>query len=701
MGDYGFDGPRRPLVWRILLWPFTVLGSLFGRFSTGDEMQGVTGPLGWLKLIFVSPFVWAGKSLASLLLVWSTSRNFRTFLAGMPAFLFALLIVSLYVFGSINSDRFASVYKKRFLEASQLAKTSDDKALWEHAELYLNRLIRLIPEEREENQVRKAELLMSQKKMGEAAGILQQIVRPTDVGNSRAHLFLGQYYLMGEFRRSRGFDQMSPQEKLRFSIETQNLSEQHLERVLESATTDDLLYPAHAFLFQIMNQRRLYQQAGSHMQFIAERNPMLAASHYEFFTTRLNLPQTADTQAEKNHRILGEAVAKNPDNLQVWQAWIRLFLRQKRFEDALVALRKGVEMATQIQTKMTLQQFQSEVLFDSASNLAETQGEDASRIQRLTLLSEAVRLAPSNRRAVEQLVILGFPLKDGQSDSWLFDAKAGAQPGSPLYYGVNMLLGLRAVFDQRPEEAKQYLKSAENLGPGFGTVLGALTMAIDAEAGKAMLEQQSQASGDANVAELQDKVANSSTLFGIYMILGSRSVLEKQYDRGLDFFEKASAANPNSTTAINNIAYCLINRSGAGTKEYEQALALADRIIQAAPQIPNFLETRGAVYMKMERFADAISDFEQALALGFENRGMIHKNLVIACRAVGRDEEAAAYERMLEQSPAGEESATPSVELQPTQPANGQLETTDGLGQETTEGDAVGSDTDGSDTDGG
>lgn len=706
--DFGFDGPRRPLVWRILLWPFTAIGSLLARFSAGDDIQGAGGTAGMIKRLCLAPFTWTWSVGTTLLLNWSSSRSFRAFVVGMPAFLFALGTTGLVIFGSLNRDAVIDRYKLMFREARAMAaRESQDEAksnpkpeadpksanngepepseaststektrsqgYLDQAELLLNRLIRLVPAEREDNQLKKAELLFDQKKYAAGAAILMQLVRPGEAGSPRAHLLLGQYYLTDEFRKDRGFEKLAAPDQLRFNLQSQLLAEQHLEQALLSAQTE-LKRGAHFLLYRLYTQRRMFELAARSLNFLASEEPGLAAEHYRFFTAQMNQPQTAETMAERNHQFFAEKLAKEPDNLQVWQLRIQLYLLQKKYDEAFAVLQQGVQSGARVESKIVFQQFQSEVLLEKAIALGEMRGEKETRTQRLTLLSEAVRINPGNRRAVEQLVVLGFPLDNADSEQWLYEAKANAPPGSPVFYGVNMVLGLRAVFEGNTENSNTYLNAAAGMGPGFATVLQALTLAIDPNA-KAMLE------GAANT--VPNELPTAPALFGIYMILGSRSVVEKKYERGLEFFQKAMDTNPNSVTAQNNFAYCMVNKPGATREDFDKALILASSIIQAAPQIPNFYETRGAIYMKLEEHNLAIADFERALQLKFPNPAMIHRNLVIACRAAGRDAEADAYQKMVDQAePTAPSTPSISPDLSPpteSSDASGSSETTGGV----------------------
>lgn len=691
--DFGFDGPRRPLVWRILLWPFSAIRRLLATLSSGDDIQGAGGTAGMLKRILVSPINWTWSVGTTLLVNWSSSRSFRSFILGAPAFLFALITTGMVIFGSLNNDAVMNRYKNMFLEARKIAAhqaqleaaakqntevnpntasnsqdtgnlaSSDETPLSQRylaqAELLLNRLIRSVPSEREDNQVKKAELLIDQKKLPEAAAILSQLVRPGEAGNPLAHLLLGQYYLTEEFRASRGFDKLSAPDRLRFTLQTHLVAEQHLEQVLLSAQPE-FKRQAHVFLYQLYAQRRMFEMAARSLEFLAAGDPRYAAAHYRFFTTTMKLPKTADDMADRNHKFFRDALAKDPDNVQIWKLKTTLYVQQKRFDEAMVDLNQGLQSGARTETKAFLQGLQSEVLLESAVSLVATRGEKESRVQRLTLLSEAVRLNPGNRSAIEQLVILGFPLENDATDQWLYEAKANAPLGSPVFYGVNMVLGLRAVFQGDNETAKTYLNAAAGMGPGFQLVLRALTLAIDPSA-TSMLD------GTGETAP--NELSTAPALFGIYMILGSRSVVEKEYARGLEFFRKAIEANPNSVTAQNNFAYCLINKPDATRADYERAVVLASANIEAAPHVPNFYETRGAVYLKLEEYNLAIADFETALQRNFPNRAMVHRNLVIACRGAGRNAEADAYQKMVDQA----DASTPADSPLPLEPVQSQI----------------------------
>jgi len=657
MDDFGFDGPQRSLVWRILLFPVKILRAIFGRFASADDLEARRGFLGWLKLIFVSPFIWIFSSLGVLLLNWSSSRRLQTFVFGLPAILFGLGMISLYVFGSLNPDGIVKVYNKNY----QLALTEKK---FDEAELYLNRVIRLKKEDQEDQQSQKADLLIQQGKINEAIPILQKIAKPDQVGNPRAHLQLAQYYLSKAYADAARMEELTLPKRAEFINFSQNMSIQHLEQCLNSTPSDLEEFQAHNAIYTILMRRKQFAEAAPHVSFLNRKTFTFSDDHFTFFTKIYPNLELANRQVEYDIARLKKFLEEQPDNMNAWQVLIRIYLMQKNYATAIKEISLGSRKVSTQQLKMLLAKFQSEVLYEQSINAKTLGTEKETRLQRLTLLSASLKVFPANRRAVEELILLGFPVEGTDDDQWLYDAKAAAGPSNENYYGVNMILGLRALFDGRKEEAKQYLELASSLSPSFPIVLQTLTMAIDPEA-KTLLpqfqteEKSPNGTNNSSAATPNADQMDTPALFGIYMVLGSHAVVEKKYQRGLGFFEKAASANPQSYAAQNNIAFCLINLESAGESEYQEALIISSDNIKKSPEIPNYYETRGAVFMKLERYQEAVADFEKALDRGFRNRRSVHMNLVKAYRETGRDKEADAYQRLIDAQP--EEEGVPSA----------------------------------------
>lgn len=625
MNDFGFDGPRRPLVWRILLSPFTLLKQLFGGLGANDELAGPRGLGGWLKLIFVSPFVWLFTNSGRLLINWSSSRQAMSFLLGVPAFLFALLVLSVYAYGRLAPGGMVDAYKFQM----QRAKAAED---FETAEVYLNKLMRIDDEDPNALRMQKVELLMKQSKFGDAYRLLLEMTNPDNpesVGNSAANSQLARFYLSEAFRELNGFQELTTAQKRQFILDVDERTKEQFEYCLAQSPTRQESAAAHAFLYNYHVKRKQVDEAEPHIRELHQLSPLgYAVPHYAFYTTLKPTPAIADPVAKADSDRLYALLTKNEGtrrNKDIWKLIFQLQTGRREFELGLKQLEAALAKDTKEAT--VLEQVRSAILTVWASDLRNKEPV-ASRGKQLELLSRALRRVPS-MEAVQQLVLLGFPLDDSD-DQWIYDAKATAEPGSPVFFGANLLLGLRESFEGNDEAAKTYLDLAEGLSPTMPVIMGRLRSTMEESVVNQPSAESLPASG------------------GLYMILGGHSVAKKDYQRGVKFFRKALEVSPETPAAMNNLAVCLSLMEGSDEDDLAEALELVNRATELLPNTPNYYETRGAIYLQMGKYNESIADLEKCLALKYADEPAVWKKLVKACRGAGREKEAAAYERALE-----------------------------------------------------
>ncbi len=84
---------------------------------------------------------------------------------------------------------------------------------------------------------------------------------------------------------------------------------------------------------------------------------------------------------------------------------------------------------------------------------------------------------------------------------------------------------------------------------------------------------------------------------------------------------------------VNNLAYLLSNHE---PRDLNQALQTVNRAIQLQPENPHYLETRGQIYIEMERWQEAVTDLEVALN-GLPGKREIHASLAKAYQQLGDD----------------------------------------------------------------
>jgi len=121
--------------------------------------------------------------------------------------------------------------------------------------------------------------------------------------------------------------------------------------------------------------------------------------------------------------------------------------------------------------------------------------------------------------------------------------------------------------------------------------------------------------------------------------LGDVYFNKNDYATANHFYELACEQDPNSAFAWNNIAWILGNIEPVKIRE---ALDAANTAIAYFPD-PQFFETRGQILMKLEKWTEAIADFQRAINGQIPNSADAHRSLAAAYDQLGHVEQAAAH----------------------------------------------------------
>ena len=108
-----------------------------------------------------------------------------------------------------------------------------------------------------------------------------------------------------------------------------------------------------------------------------------------------------------------------------------------------------------------------------------------------------------------------------------------------------------------------------------------------------------------------------------------------QVDRAVESYRRALALNGEDPVALNNLAWVLSEHR----KKPDEALPLAQKAVQRAPQAPEMLDTLGWVQYRRGAYAEA----EKALAQAAErapNSGITQYHLGMAYSRLGRKADA-------------------------------------------------------------
>jgi Flp pilus assembly protein TadD len=112
-------------------------------------------------------------------------------------------------------------------------------------------------------------------------------------------------------------------------------------------------------------------------------------------------------------------------------------------------------------------------------------------------------------------------------------------------------------------------------------------------------------------------------------------------------------ANPENSTALNNLAYLKAERG----VDLDQALGYAQRALQRSPQDPNISDTLGLIYIRKKLTSQAVQVLQDLVARVPDNPSF-HLHLAMALYDAGEKQPAKReLERALQHKPSAVEQA--------------------------------------------
>ena len=122
--------------------------------------------------------------------------------------------------------------------------------------------------------------------------------------------------------------------------------------------------------------------------------------------------------------------------------------------------------------------------------------------------------------------------------------------------------------------------------------------------------------------------------------MGTEAAKNENFDEARQFLAAAVDRDEADPVAWNNHAWVLGEGEGA---QLEEALIAANRALDLLPDEHRFRETRGQIYLRLQRWQEAVDDLEFAIN-GLPSLGSIHQSLAIAYTALGQEELARLHE---------------------------------------------------------
>ena len=98
----------------------------------------------------------------------------------------------------------------------------------------------------------------------------------------------------------------------------------------------------------------------------------------------------------------------------------------------------------------------------------------------------------------------------------------------------------------------------------------------------------------------------------VYTLIGMLEDSRQNYDGAIENYKKALEQDPNSLIAANNLAW---NYAAHGKGNLDEAVRLAQTVVQRNPNVAGFVDTLGWVYYKKNLYGASVEQLKKAVAL--------------------------------------------------------------------------------------
>jgi predicted Zn-dependent protease len=148
--------------------------------------------------------------------------------------------------------------------------------------------------------------------------------------------------------------------------------------------------------------------------------------------------------------------------------------------------------------------------------------------------------------------------------------------------------------------------------------------------------------GDQARVLLQKLLAQGKSAGVVHLLLGVKAWQEGRPEEGKFQLKQAFEQSPQMPVVVNNLAWMLAKDT---PPDLERALQLIQSVIERWPNQPNFLDTRGHIYAKMNRLDEALPDLEKSIK-AFPDSKATHEALAEIYEKKGVKEMAEEHRRL-------------------------------------------------------
>ncbi|MCA1817248.1 MAG: tetratricopeptide repeat protein [Acidobacteria bacterium] len=246
----------------------------------------------------------------------------------------------------------------------------------------------------------------------------------------------------------------------------------------------------------------------------------------------------------------------------------------------------------------------------SYTNLAAVAGVEGKRDEAMRFFELALQVDPTNFEALNGIASLYDSQGEFDKAHARVDQALAQKDSAPLHFlkaqiygaqgGAAAKQGNNDLKNQLAKSAEDELRKAIALDPTFVPAFNALA---------ALFINTDQK--DRAVAELHDWSAKRPDDASPYVLIGMVEDARHNYDAADDAYRKALALQQDNIFAANNLAW---NYAEYGKGNLDEAMRLAQGVVQNRPEEPGFADTLGWVYYKKGLYAAAVEQLQKAVA---------------------------------------------------------------------------------------
>jgi tetratricopeptide (TPR) repeat protein len=343
---------------------------------------------------------------------------------------------------------------------------------------------------------------------------------------------------------------------------------------------------------------------------------------------------------------LQSALADPDDEVWIRTSLAKVCIQQKDYLTALDQLSRVVS-----------QQPELNVLI---SEVYEKQGNSSGRMTALRQASEFFqrRLTEDPENTDTRTILAMIYYKMGDLEAGLQIVEQGLNSrDSDLSLRVTMSKLLIAQFDEVTRH-----RAADS--GGVVTQLSLLQKAIEMDPNnplvlmrlKVLMDDPDKEARNGAKGILNQMLAAGQSTGTVHFILGTQAIAEDDKDAAKFHFQQSYQNlrsldnNPEVPSLLNNLAWMLVQQDD----NLDQALELVNQgigLLEANDSRHPFIrETRGQIYMRLEKWPEAVTDLEFAMkSLNREGQLSAHKALSVAYQHLGRPEVSAEHDKLADQ----------------------------------------------------